>query len=117
MSQEAWQVYEIEELKRRVQGQEPRFFEFLSGARLSAALYRLPAGARDMQGPHLEDELYVVLEGRARLRVGAEEREVHPGLILFIRADARHSFVEISEDLTLLALFSVSGKPWDTAGH
>ena len=112
MPHDMWQVYEIEDLKKRVQGPEPRFFEFLSGARLSGALYRLPAGARDLQGPHLEDEVYVVLGGRARLRVGAEEREVGPGLILFIRADARHSFVDIQEDLTLLALFSASEGPW-----
>jgi mannose-6-phosphate isomerase-like protein (cupin superfamily) len=113
MAQDLWQVYQIEDLKKRVQGAEPRFFEFLSGARLSGGLYRLPAGAHDMQGPHLEDEVYVVLEGRAQLRVGAEEREVRPGMILFIRADAKHSFVQIHEDLTLLALFSAAEKPWE----
>ena len=112
MVSDRWQVYEIEDLKKRVTGPEPRFFEFLSGGRLSGALYRLPAGAHDLQGPHLEDEIYVVLEGRARLRVGAAEQEVRPGLILFIRADARHPFVDIQEDLTLLALFSASEKPW-----
>ena len=112
MTNDMWQIYEIEELKKRVAGPEPRFFEFLGGARLSGALYRLPAGAHDLQAPHLEDEVYVVLEGRARLKVGAEERDVRPGLILFIRAEARHSFVEIQEDLTLLALFSASEKPW-----
>jgi len=112
MPNDMWQVFEIEELKKRVQGPEPRFFEFLSGARLSGALYRLPAGSHDLQGPHLEDEMYVVLEGRARLRVGTEEREVRPGLVLFIRADAKHSFIEIHEDLTLLTVFSVSEKPW-----
>jgi mannose-6-phosphate isomerase-like protein (cupin superfamily) len=108
MSQDVWQVFEIEELKKRVRGPEPRFFEFLRGGRLSGAVYRLPAGAHDLQGPHLEDEIYVVLEGRARLRVGAEERDVHPGLVLFIKANAPHSFVDIKEDLTLLAMFSAS---------
>ncbi len=108
MTQNPWQVFEIEELKKRVRGPEPRFFEFLGGERLSGAIYRLPAGAHDLQGPHLEDEMYVVLEGRARLRFGTEEREVHPGLVVFIQANTRHSFVEIHEDLTLLAMFSVS---------
>lgn len=112
MTQDACQVFEIAELKQRVLGPEPRFHEFLSGKRLSGALYRLPAGAHDLQGPHLEDELYVVLEGRARLRTGTTERDVHPGLVLFIAADARHSFVDIQEDLTLLAVFSASAEPW-----
>jgi mannose-6-phosphate isomerase-like protein (cupin superfamily) len=106
MSQDVWQVFEIEDLKKRVRGPEPRFFEFLRGDRLSGAVYRLPAGAHDLQGPHLEDEIYVVLDGRARFRIGTEEREIHPGLVLFIKANAPHSFFDITEDLTLLAMFS-----------
>lgn len=112
MPQDAFKIFDIAELKKRVIGPEPRFFEFLSGPRLSGALYRLPAGARDLQGPHLEDEVYVVLEGRARLRAGAEEQDVRPGMILFIQADSRHAFVDIEEDLTLLAIFSALQKPW-----
>lgn len=114
MAQETWQTFDVEDLKERVRGPEPRFFEFLRGGRLSGALYRLPAGANDLQGPHLEDEVYYVLEGRARLRVGAEEREVRPGQVLFIRANSRHAFVDIREDLTLLALFSAPEKPYGT---
>ena len=71
-----------------------------------------PAGANDLQGPHLEDEVYLVLEGRARLRVGTEEHDVRPGVLLFIRADSRHSFVDIREDLALLAVFSAAEKPY-----
>jgi mannose-6-phosphate isomerase-like protein (cupin superfamily) len=112
MSQDAIKVFDVAELRKRVIGPEPRFFEFLSGPRLSGAVYRLPAGAHDLQGPHLEDEIYVVLEGRARLRAGAEEQDVSAGRILFIRADSRHSFVEIQEDLLLLAIFSATEKPW-----
>jgi mannose-6-phosphate isomerase-like protein (cupin superfamily) len=108
MSPNIWQVFELEELKKRVRGPEPRFFEFLRGDRLSGAVYRLPAGAHDLQGPHLEDEIYLVLEGRARLRVGTEERDVHPGLVLFIKAESPHSFFDIKEDLTLLAMFSAT---------
>lgn len=112
MAQDSVQTYDLEDLRKRVRGPEPRFFEFLRGARLSGALYRLPAGANDLQGPHLEDEVYLVLEGRARLRLGAEELEVRPGLVLFIPADSRHSFVDIREDLTLLAVFSAVAKPY-----
>jgi len=112
MPHDGCKVFESAELRKRVLGPEPRFFEFLSGPRLSGALYRLPAGARDLQGPHLEDEIYVVLEGRARLRADEVEQDVHPGTILFVPADTRHSFVDIEEDLTLLAIFSAAEKPW-----
>lgn len=108
----SWKIFDVADLKQRVLGPEPRYYEFLSGARLSGGVYRLPAGSRDLQGPHLEDEVYVVLEGRARIRGAAEEQEVRPGMILFIQADSRHSFVDIEEDLTLLAIFSAAEKPW-----
>jgi mannose-6-phosphate isomerase-like protein (cupin superfamily) len=108
MSPGTWQVFEVEDLKKRVRGPEPRFFEFLRGDRLSGAVYRLPAGAHDLQGPHLEDEIYVVLEGRARLRIGVEDIDVHPGQVLFIKANVPHSFVDIREDLALLAMFSAT---------
>ena len=111
MNQSTWQAFDIAELKQRVQGHEPRFFEFLGSGRLSGAIYRLPASATDLQGPHLEDEVYVVLEGEARLRIDSAEQEVHPGMVLFIPADTRHAFVDIRRDLTLLALFSATARP------
>ena len=114
MAQDTWQIFDIETLKQRVQGPEPRFFEYLRSGRLSSALYRLPAGANDLQGPHLEDEIYIVLEGSARLRVGSDEQAVRPGQVLFIRANAAHAFIDIREDLTLLAVFSVPEKPYGT---
>ena len=81
MVDSAWQVFDVEDLKKKVEGDEPRFHEFLRVPTLSSAVYRLPAVSRDMQAPHLEDEIYVVLEGRARLRIGSKEHEVGRGSI------------------------------------
>ena len=100
-----WKVFNINELKARVAGPDPSFFEFLRAPQMSCAVYRLPAGSRDMQAPHLEDEVYLVLEGKARLRVDGQEQEVGPGIVLFVKATTEHSFFDISEDLTLLAMF------------
>ncbi|RMF95701.1 MAG: cupin domain-containing protein [Gammaproteobacteria bacterium] len=113
MSEHAWQVFRLEELAQKVAGDEPRFFEFLRVPSLSGAIYRLPAGARDMQAPHLEDEIYVVVEGRARLRVGEQEHAVAPGTILFVRATEKHSFFDVEEDLTLLAFFGSARPLWE----
>ena len=112
LSEPAWQVFTLDELTARVAGSEPRFLEFLRVPSISAAVYRLPAGARDMQAPHLEDEVYFVAEGRARLRIGEQEHDVRPGTILFVRATAEHSFFDVQEDLTLLAFFGSSGPLW-----
>lgn len=108
MSSAAWKVYDLEQLKHLVSGPKPRIVEFLRGTRMSCAIYRLPAGARDMQAPHLEDEIYVVLEGKARLRVEGQEQNVGAGTVLFVSATTEHSFFDIQEDLTLLAIFGPS---------
>ncbi|MDO9449459.1 MAG: cupin domain-containing protein [Rugosibacter sp.] len=105
MSAHAWQVFDLADLRKKVEGTEPRFMEFLRSSQMSCAMYRLPAGALDMQAPHLEDEIYIVLDGLARLRMGDEEREVRPGMVLFVSATTEHSFFNIEEDLTLLAVF------------
>lgn len=101
----AWEVFQLDELLPKAVANEPRFVEFLQRPGISAAVYRLPAGSRDMQAPHLEDEIYFVIEGKARLRINDAEKEVGPGSILYVRATEEHSFFDITEDLSLLAFF------------
>jgi mannose-6-phosphate isomerase-like protein (cupin superfamily) len=108
MTDSTWQVFNIDDLAETVAGIEPRFHEFLRVPALSAAVYRLPIGSKDMQAPHLEDEIYVVIEGRARVRIGGKDHDVGKGSILFVRATAEHSFFDIEEDLTVLAFFGAT---------
>jgi mannose-6-phosphate isomerase-like protein (cupin superfamily) len=109
MDDRAWQVFDIAELQRRVPGgNTPAIAEFLRTASLACAVYRLPAGARDMQAPHLEDELYFVVAGRAKIRIGGQEHDVKPGRLLYVRATSEHSFFDIEEDLTLIAVFGAA---------
>lgn len=105
MSLNTWKAFDLVKLKKNVQGTEPCFFEFLRSSQLSCAMYRLPAGAKDMQAPHFEDEVYIVIEGRARLQIDGAEQEVGPGKVLYVGATTEHSFFDITEDLTLLAVF------------
>ena len=100
-----WLVFDVSELRKIVGKTEPRFHEFLRVPSMSLAMYRLPAGSRDMQSPHLEDEVYAVLEGKARLNIDGEETEITPGKILYVRANTEHSFFDIEEDLVLIAMF------------
>jgi mannose-6-phosphate isomerase-like protein (cupin superfamily) len=109
MSDNEWSVFTLDALARKVEGKEARFVEFLRTPTLSCGIYRLPAGARDMQAPHLEDEVYFVVSGRARLKVAGEEQEVSAGKILYVRATSEHTFFDIEEDLTLVAIFGSAG--------
>ncbi len=54
-----------------------------------------------------------MISGRARLRIGGDERQVGPGSLLYVRATSEHSFIEIEETITLLVFFA-SGGPSST---
>jgi mannose-6-phosphate isomerase-like protein (cupin superfamily) len=64
-----------------------------------------------MQAPHLEDEPYFFVSGRAKLRVAGQERGVSAGNILYVRATSEHTFFNIDDDSTLVAVFGLS-KPF-----
>lgn len=99
---DAWELDELE-ADRVAAGR--RYHEFLSVPDLSAGLYVLEAGATDPQSPHTEDELYYVIEGRARVTVGADDRPVVPGSLVFVAAQVAHRFHDIEERLVLLVAF------------
>ena len=80
--------------------------EFLRVPAMSAGLYVLPAGATDPQRPHYEDEMYYVIRGRARFRVGDEDREISAGSVVFVAAEVEHRFYDIAESLAVLVIFA-----------
>ena len=61
-----------------------------------------------MQSPHDEDEVYYVVEGKARMMHADNMIDVTPGTILFVKATETHSFFEIQEDMTLLVFFAAA---------
>ena len=108
MSESSWEVFDINAIRESLAGDSVQYEEFLRVPALSCGVYHLPAGSKDMQTPHDEDEVYFVLEGRARMQVADEMREVSAGNILYVRATETHSFFEIEEDMTLLVFFAAA---------
>jgi mannose-6-phosphate isomerase-like protein (cupin superfamily) len=82
------------------------YLEFLRRDSMSCGLYVLEAGATDPQEPHQEDEVYVVLSGRARLRAGDRDAPVGPGSVLFVARTVPHRFHAITERLSVLVFFA-----------
>ncbi len=82
------------------------YLEFLRVPALSVGLYTLEAGAVDGQSPHSEDEVYVVMSGRARITVGGEARDVGPGSVVYVPATVPHRFHDIAERLEILVVFA-----------
>ena len=85
---------------------EKPYREFLRVPSMSAGVYVLAAGAVDGQRPHQQDEMYYVIRGRARFRVGSEDHEVFAGSVIFVAAEVEHRFHVVSEELVVLVLFA-----------
>lgn len=109
MSDSAWQVFHVDDIKAQMSSKSVEYREFIRVPTVSCGLYHLEAGSQDMQTPHDEDEMYFVLEGRAQLQIADEVHEVRPGSILYVQAAETHSFFEIEEDMTLLVVFPSAG--------
>jgi len=73
---------------------------------MSVGTYCIPVGGKDGQEPHTEDEVYLVLRGRARLIADSGEVGVGAGSVVFVPANEAHQFVEVTEDLTVLVVFA-----------
>jgi len=100
------EAYELTEVTRRHAAAGAPYLEFLRRPELSVGLYVLPDGGVDGQTPHNEDEVYVVLAGRATLVVGTERTPVAGGSVAFVARHAEHRFVDISGELRVLVFFA-----------
>ena len=80
--------------------------ELLRIPSMSAGVYVLPAGGVDHQTPHKEAEIYYVISGAAKMRLGNEERPIKKGNVIFVEAGVEHCFFDISEEVVLLVVFA-----------
>ena len=98
-----WHVSALEEQQAKA---GKAYLEFLRVPAMSAGLYVLPAGGADAQSPHQEDEMYYIVRGKARMRVGAENRSVGAGSVIFVEKQVEHRFYDIAEELVVLVFFA-----------
>jgi mannose-6-phosphate isomerase-like protein (cupin superfamily) len=104
-----WRAFDLEREIAAQRSSGRPYREFLRVPALSCGVYSLAAGAKDLQAPHDEDEVYLVVSGRGRVRIDGRERPVGRGTILYVGATSEHSFFEIEEDITLLVFFGSGG--------
>jgi mannose-6-phosphate isomerase-like protein (cupin superfamily) len=82
------------------------YLEFLRSDSLSVGLYVLGVGDVDHQQPHREDEVYVVMAGRARFTAGPETRDVAAGDVIYVPKEVLHRFHDIDTELQLIVVFA-----------
>ena len=101
------QAHEIPELDPQPRDAEGHgYVDFLKSDKLSAGLAIWPQASHDRQRPHLEDEVYYVISGRAAIQVAGEDRPVKPGTLVFVAAGVEHHFHSIEEDLRVLVFWA-----------
>ena len=100
------QVFGMDDLDAQRAANDGAYLRFLNERNMSAGLYALEKGALDPQQPHREDEVYVVVSGRAYLTVGDETTTVGRGSVAYVPAGVPHRFHHITDDLRVLVVFS-----------
>jgi mannose-6-phosphate isomerase-like protein (cupin superfamily) len=98
--------FHIEDISKQRREKSKLYFEFLRVPAMSAGVYVLPKGGSDLQKPHLEDEMYYVVRGLARMQIGDDQSEVRAGSVIFVEAKREHRFYDIREELEVLVFFA-----------
>jgi len=98
--------FHIDDLNSERVSKGKRYLELLRIPAMSAGVYVLPKGGTDPQKPHHEDEMYYVVRGRARMKIGSEHADVRTGSVIFVEAEVEHRFYDIEEELEVLVFFA-----------
>jgi hypothetical protein len=72
-------VFRLDDLDAERAANDGAYLRFLKERTMSAGLYALKAGESDPQKPHDQDEIYLVVSGRAAITVGEETTTVARG--------------------------------------
>lgn len=104
----AFQLFDADSLAQRRGSSTIKYTPFLDNQDITAGMYYLAPGARDTQAPHNQDEVYIVLSGSGTLQAGSQSLAAVPGNVLYVRAGVSHKFMDITDELELLVLFSTA---------
>ena len=107
------QAFELTQLISQQSSSDKPYLEFLRVPDLSMGLYLLPAGGTDPQSPHTEDEVYYVVSGKAKIKVGEDDRDVGAGSIVYVAKNVEHRFHSIEAELKVLVFFAPAEYPND----
>jgi mannose-6-phosphate isomerase-like protein (cupin superfamily) len=99
------EALDIEATRRRLEEAGGGYEVVHESPGLEIGVYVLVAPEPDRQQPHVDDEVYVVLEGRGVLEVEGDTVELSRGKAAFVPAQADHRFTGY-EGLSVLVVFS-----------
>ena len=99
-------VWSLADAMGRHQREGASYSQFFEVPEMSAGIYTLAAGTVDGQAPHVEDEIYYVISGKADMYIDGEITPVETGATIFVAREIEHRFQNITEDMTVLVIFA-----------
>lgn len=103
MKTRTWKAADILAKMSPAESGEDRYIEPFVKGTTSLGLYA-PVG-EDLQQPHTQDELYLVISGSGVFVHDGERTNFGPGDALFVAAGASHRFEEFSDDFSTWVVF------------
>jgi mannose-6-phosphate isomerase-like protein (cupin superfamily) len=103
---EKWKAFDLEKLLSDYVGSNETWHKFLDKDTLITGIYILSSGAMDEQLIHKMDEVYLVLEGKATLKIENDTYEAKKGSIFYVKANIEHKFINIEKEIIVLVFFS-----------
>jgi quercetin dioxygenase-like cupin family protein len=78
----------------------------IKGEKIEVGLFSYPAGTQAKPHSHPNEQVMVVLKGKARLRIGTEEKVIGPGEAALTPANVDHD-LQVLEDFEIINCKSV----------
>ena len=85
--------------------------EVLTAGPLTIEVGKYPADSAVPKNSHNEEELYYVLSGSGKLRVGDATHEIEAGDLVYVEPDLEHDFFHITEEITVLIILGPATHP------
>lgn len=101
----------ITELLEDLEAADDHHREVLQTESMTVEVGRYPSASAAPKNPHNEDELYCVLSGTGKLRVGDETYDVERGDLVHVESGLEHDFFAIEEEITVLIVFGSGVDP------
>lgn len=79
------------------------FLQLFRHGTMSVEIYR--PHEVDLQQPHLQDEVYVIISGTGNFQNGDKTHTFGPGDLLFVPAGVPHRFIDFTEDFCTWVIF------------
>lgn len=78
----------------------------IKGETIEVALMTYPAGTEAKPHAHPNEQIQIVMKGKARYRIGDEEKVLGPGEVALMPANIKHE-IQILEDLDVINVKNV----------